>query len=324
MPFHLDWFWGPVDHEHVLSAFQADHGANWFSGPGHEVNDILHAPPLATSSSVKAAASFLQGPDHETFSANDAWQGSLGARHGTSFLFEKTGLVDLIKATPAAALVPLHAASIVVSLPGHIMFELGEGYIFGFQKGLELAFAGKALGALAAFGVGRSVGCCQDIRESLREKMQSWPTALNAAKSVENGGHASVFLVRIAPVPCVVKNYALSLLTDIPWTVFVPGTLLGLLPTTAAHVYAGTLAPSSAELMTGSGAAMKVVAAASTVGAVAFIGLLAAYCLQQQMPEDDVAEPEEDGCARSNATQGVALYTPNGRVKNVIQHSEDS
>eukprot|EP00434_Breviolum_minutum_P044066 symbB.v1.2.039318.t1/scaffold6482.1/size17745/2 len=204
------------------------------------------------------------------------------------------------------------------------MFELGEGYIFGFQKGLELAFAGKALGALAAFGVGRSVGCCQDIRESLREKMQSWPTALNAAKSVENGGHASVFLVRIAPVPCVVKNYALSLLTDIPWTVFVPGTLLGLLPTTAAHVYAGTLAPSSAELMTGSGAAMKVVAAASTVGAVAFIGLLAAYCLQQQMPEDDVAEPEEDGCARNNATQGVTLYTPNGRVKNVIQHSEDS
>ena len=27
------------------------------------------------------------------------------------------------------------------------------------------------------------------------------------------------------------------------------GTLLGLLPTTAAHVYAGTLAPSSSELM---------------------------------------------------------------------------
>ena len=60
---------------------------------------------------------------------------------------------------------------------------------------------------------------------------------------VERGGHASVFLVRtqllwkkgrcdktwilvpqrIAPIPCVVKNYALSLLTEIPWTVFVPG-----------------------------------------------------------------------------------------------------
>ena len=28
---------------------------------------------------------------------------------------------------------------------------------------------------------------------------------------------------RIAPIPCVVKNYALSLLTDIPWSTFVPG-----------------------------------------------------------------------------------------------------
>lgn len=36
---------------------------------------------------------------------------------------------------------------------------------------------------------------------------------------------------RIAPIPCVVKNYALSLLTDIPWSVFVPG---------ACGVFAGT------------------------------------------------------------------------------------
>ena len=36
-------------------------------------------------------------------------------------------------------------------------------------------------------------------------------------------GAVWICIVRIAPVPCVVKNYALSLLTDIPWTVFVPG-----------------------------------------------------------------------------------------------------
>jgi len=297
-----------VDHEQVLSTFQDHHDASWFSGPG-QLSDLLHAPPLTPSSK---AAAFLQGPDHHTeasqglaLSANDAWQGQpIGARHGSSFLFENTRLVDVIKATPAAALVPLHAASIVVSLPGHILFELGEGYLFGFQKGLELAFAGKALG-------------CQNVRESLRERMQSWPTALNAAKSVERGGHASVFLVRIAPIPCVVKNYALSLLTDIPWTIFVPGTLLGLLPTTAAHVYAGTLAPTSADLVSGSGAAMKVVAAASTVAGVTFAGLLAAYCLHQ-VPED----AEDDDCGTGSTTlqdherkeprfqNSVALFRP--------------
>eukprot|EP00435_Cladocopium_sp_Y103_P028901 s3631_g7.t1 len=323
MPLLLDWLWGGahVDHEQVLSTFQDHHDASWFSGPG-PLSDLLHAPSLAPSSK---AAAFLQGPDQHAeasqglaLSANDAWQGQpIGARHGSSFLFENTRLVDVIKATPAAALVPLHAASIVVSLPGHILFELGEGYIFGFQKGLELAFAGKALGALAAFGVGRSVGCCQNVRESLRERMQSWPTALNAAKSVERGGHASVFLVRIAPIPCVVKNYALSLLTDIPWTIFVPGTLLGLLPTTAAHVYAGTLAPTSADLVSGSGAAMKVVAAASTVAGVTFAGLLAAYCLHQ-VPED--AEDDDGGTGSTTLQEherkeprfqnSVALFRP--------------
>eukprot|EP00438_Fugacium_kawagutii_P017055 Skav216348 [mRNA] locus=scaffold2385:86134:108818:- [translate_table: standard] len=326
MPFSLDWLWGAHDHEHALSAFHDQH-ASWSSG--HDVNEVLNVPSLKAPSK---AAAFLQGPDTvhvkelsqgADLSANDAWQGQpIGARHGSSFLFENGGsgssLVEVIKATPAAALVPLHAASIVISLPGHIAFELGEGYLFGFQKGLELAFAGKALGALAAFGVGRSVGCCQNVRESLRERMQSWPAALNAAKSVERGGHASVFLVRIAPVPCVVKNYALSLLTDIPWTTFVPGTLLGLLPTTAAHVYAGTLAPTSADLVNGSGAAMKVVAAASTVGAVAFAGLLAAYCLQQ-VPEEDAEE--DDACATMSPTiqdgqkeprfpNSVALFRP--------------
>jgi len=249
---------------------------------------------------------------------------SLSARHGTSFLFDKetmSSVVSAMKATPAVALIPLHAASIVFSLPGHIAFELGEGYLFGFQKGLELAFVGKAVGALAAFGVGRSVGCCQNVRESLRQRLESWPVATKAAKSVEQGGHVSVFFVRIAPVPCVVKNYALSLLTDISWSTFVPGTLLGLLPTTAAHVYAGTLAPSSAELMSGQGAAAKVVAAASTMGGIAVLGLLAAYMLQQGLREKQEEEEVEKElpelpqvvCRPGREVETVKLFRPEAR-----------
>ena len=45
----------------------------------------------------------------------------------------------------------------------HVFFSLFFPIFLSFPKkrrqGLELAFAGKALGALAAFGVGRSVGC---------------------------------------------------------------------------------------------------------------------------------------------------------------------
>lgn len=306
MPFPFDATWL---YDHSLAHFHS------WSSSGPQDHDHDHVDmslglglPLHGSGSAKAAA-FLQGPHDQSWHAlgsqsdtqSDqgfsaaAWPREISARHGTSFLFDKetmSNVVGAMKATPPVALIPLHAASIVFSLPGHIAFELGEGYLFGFQKGLELAFVGKAVGALAAFGVGRSVGCCQELRESLRQRMESWPVATKAAKSVEQGGHASVFLVRIAPLPCVVKNYALSLLTDIPWSIFVPGTLLGLLPTTAAHVYAGTLAPTSAELMSGQGAAMKVVAAATTMGGVAFLGLLAAYCLQRRLTEKHEDEEE--------------------------------
>lgn len=45
----------------------------------------------------------------------------------------------------------------------YIFVEFNSHYVhflvFAPWQGLELAFAGKALGALAAFGVGRSVGC---------------------------------------------------------------------------------------------------------------------------------------------------------------------
>eukprot|EP00913_Durusdinium_trenchii_P007978 g7484.t1 len=322
MPFPLDWLWAPHVEHHHADVTVHDAAAAWFlGGPGE------HGLPVSLPSSVKASA-FLQGPDPpggvpaETI---DMWHSS--ARHGSSFLFENSGLVDVIKATPPAAIVPLHAASIVVSLPGHIVFELGEGYLFGFQKGLELAFAGKALGALAAFGVGRSVGCCQDVRESMRDRMQSWPTALKAAKSVERGGHVSVFLVRIAPIPCVVKNYALS---SAPFNKKQPrnislrkawqrqkegGLILTQQEATVPWQKKSRQRTQQHGQRSGSGAAMKAVAAASTIGAVTFAGLLAAYCLHQ-VPDEETAEEAEKAqqAARPEEEQveTVKLFRPDG------------
>ena len=82
--------------------------------------------------------------------------------------------------------------------------------------------------------------------------------------------------VRVAPVPCVIKNYSLAFLTDIPWSVYWPATLAGLVPTTAAHVYAGTLAPSAADLAAGHGVVLRVTAAAGGIAGVAALGMLLA------------------------------------------------
>lgn len=324
----LSWLWpdhehGHYAHDHVREASMLIHrGVRADVGP-HALNHLdasdFFSAQMPGSHKFARASAFLHGPEggistaftkssaskfliRAEESADEVNSASLHTASGsslraTAFLFEKKNVVDFIHSVPAAALVPLHAASIVCSLPGHIAFELGEGYLFGFEKGFALAFVGKTLGTIAAFAVGRSANFLGGLRESVREKLQDWPLAKKAAKGVENGGHASVFLVRIAPLPCVVKNYSLSLLTEIPWSVFLPGTIAGLLPTTAAHVYAGTLAPSVSQIMSGQGAAMKMVAVIGTVSGVSFCSLLAAYLLHSQFDsadEKDKSEADQD------------------------------
>jgi len=183
----------------------------------------------------------------------------------------------------------------VFSVPGHLAFELGEGFLFGFQRGFVLAFVGKSLGAVAAFATGRMALNVGGLKESLRSKLESWPAARDVAIAVERQGGFSVFLIRIAPVPCTVKNYALAMLTQVPFSTFIPYTLLGLVPTTAAHVYAGTLAPSAADLVTGHGSVMQFVATAGVVATMGTMSVLAGYYLKQQMaPEDDEEDKDID------------------------------
>merc|ERR1712224_761628 len=89
--------------------------------------------------------------------------------------------------------------------------------------------------------------------------------------------------------PCVVKNYTIPILTAMPFATYVPGKLLGLLPTTAAHVYAGTLAPSMTEL--GKGAAMKTLGSFGMVAAgTVAVGVAAGYVLQGQFQSSEEEE----------------------------------
>lgn len=305
------------------SAFLSPH-----EGPA-TVGSTSHglAASARTSTASAEAASFLHIPQHKaSMNFHDSRQATLmqdassmagfvgmgrarrnglAASAASSFLSVKgllppalqgKSFMEIVQLAPPSALVPLHAASIVTSLPGHIVFELGEGYLFGFKKGLALAFAGKSLGALASFGIGRSALVCCGLKDGLQKQMEAWPIAKNVAVAVEQGGVLAVFLIRIAPVPCVVKNYSLALLTETPWSTYVPATLLGLLPTTAAHVYAGTLATSAYELTAGHGAAMRVVGLTSTIAAAGLISMLAGYYLRSMtaVPEEDCDEDAED------------------------------
>eukprot|EP00928_Gymnodinium_smaydae_P014154 TRINITY_DN15143_c0_g1_i1.p1 TRINITY_DN15143_c0_g1~~TRINITY_DN15143_c0_g1_i1.p1 ORF type:complete len:429 (+),score=74.84 TRINITY_DN15143_c0_g1_i1:125-1288(+) len=271
-------------------------------------------------SATESAAWFPSAQARRTdvlLASHDASDAFLASRHASasSFLslpampFRKgTGFVDLVQAMPASVLVPLHAATIVSCLPGHIAFELGEGYLYGFQKGFMLAFAGKALGAISGFAGARAAMRTWDLKDRVEGWLKAWPAAGSAAENVEKGGAFSVILLRIAPVPGAVKTYAPALFTDIPLCTFIPATLVGLLPMTAAHVYAGTLAASAADLTTHNSAALRVVASASLFAGASFVSLLAGYYFH--MRSDTLALEEEAEASKDNLHEDDSALEP--------------
>lgn len=212
----------------------------------------------------------------------------------SSFLSIQKSLTEIVQTTPPAVLVPLHALSIVGALPGHIAFELGEGFLFGFKRGVALALTGKAIGSAAAFGIGRSAVTCGCLKDRLKDQMNKWPLCQKVAKGVEKGGAISVFVIRMAPVPCVVKNYSLALLTDIPFSTYIIASFAGLVPTTAAHVYAGTLAPSAVALASGTShiTRAQAVALACPVVAGVLLTAMAGYYLHKHIINEDEDDEE--------------------------------
>jgi len=265
-------------HHHPQAVASGDSDAAWLA---HSTGSS------GLSLTARQAASFL----------DSGLTGISGSRaSASSFLSVQERLMNAVQATPPAALVPLHALSIVGAIPGHVAFELGEGFLFGFEKGFALALAGKFVGSAAAFTIGRSALTCGCLRDRLKQQLEKWPLAKKVAKGVEKGGGGSVFVIRMAPVPCVVKNYSLAFLTEIPYSTYLLYSLAGLIPTTAAHVYAGTLAPSAVALARGGSHMSGVQAAtlASPVVAGVLLTMFAGYYLHQHVLADEDEENEKE------------------------------
>jgi len=318
MPLHfLDFF--SVDHQHghhddlvhlhahgyvhsahkpSAAAFLSSFDAPTCSRPSRLVGDSVSA---AAKSVYTIGAARLTAQHASAFLGNTVPGTAVNLNHhtATSLLSLQKRLSDVVMSTPPTALVPLHAASVVFALPGHIAFELGEGYLFGFRKGLVLALMGKSLGSAAAFIAGRSAMTCGCLKERITDQMANSPLCKKIAQGVEKGGAISVFVVRMAPVPSVVKNYSFALLTNIPFSTFVLASVAGLVPTTAAHVYAGTLAPSAVALASGQISGLRTIAIASPMVAGIFLTVFSGYYLTQYVIDDsedavDAAEESDN------------------------------
>ncbi len=128
-----------------------------------------------------------------------------------------------------------------LSLPGATVLSLACGWYFGFWQGLLIVSFGSTGGATLAFLITRYF--LQDwVQQKFAQKLES----IN--KAFEREGAFYLFTLRLIPaVPFVVINAVMGL-TKIRAITFWWISQIGMLPGTAAYVYAGSTVPSLQQL----------------------------------------------------------------------------
>jgi uncharacterized membrane protein YdjX (TVP38/TMEM64 family) len=132
--------------------------------------------------------------------------------------------------------IAVFAICVVAFIPASIL-TLGAGAIFGFVGGTIVVIVGATIGATLAFLLARTI---------MRKRIEAM-TASNAKfraldRAIASEGMKIVFLVRLAVVfPFTWVNYAFGL-TAIPLWRYVLATFLGIIPATAAFVFASSAA----------------------------------------------------------------------------------
>jgi uncharacterized membrane protein YdjX (TVP38/TMEM64 family) len=136
--------------------------------------------------------------------------------------------------------VVVYAICVVAFVPASIL-TLGAGAIFGFVGGTIVVVIGATIGATLAFLLARTV-----MRKRIAKMTESNKKFRALDRAIANEGMKIVFLVRLAVVfPFTYINYAFGL-TAIPLWRYVLATFLGIIPATAAFVFASSAATKAA------------------------------------------------------------------------------
>ncbi|HVX12284.1 MAG TPA: TVP38/TMEM64 family protein [Pirellulales bacterium] len=154
---------------------------------------------------------------------------------------------DAVRAAGAWGPVLLGAAHVLATLlfiPAWPLTLLA-GFLFGLVRGTVTIWVASAIGASAAFWLGRS-GARDWVQHRLSSRFQAIDTA------VDRQGFKIVLLIRLSPIfPSVFTNYAMSL-TAIRFRDFLVASSVGMLPGIFVYVYFGSTAHDLAEITTGS------------------------------------------------------------------------
>ncbi|PSP12165.1 MAG: hypothetical protein BRC56_00530, partial [Cyanobacteria bacterium SW_9_47_5] len=114
--------------------------------------------------------------------------------------------IDSLGAWGAVALIVIYIVAPVLFIPGSIL-TLGAGFLFGVIQGTILVSVGAAIGATAAFLVGRYLA-----RGWVSKQLEGKPKFQAIDEAVAREGWKIVGLTRLSPIfPFNLLNYGLGL-----------------------------------------------------------------------------------------------------------------
>lgn len=164
------------------------------------------------------------------------------------------------QAATVAGFMALYILQTALSLPGAAILSLAAGAIFGSLAGTFYAVVAATVGATLAFVVTRYL-----LRDLVLDKFGPKLEGLN--RELETRGFNYLLFLRLVPLfPFFLINLAAGL-TRLPLRVFVPGTLIGIIPGGFVFVNAG------ASLATIN--SLSDVASPRVLGSFALLGLFA-------------------------------------------------
>lgn len=125
----------------------------------------------------------------------------------------------------------IYAAATLSPLPKTVL-TLAAGALFGVPVGLLVVMIGANVGAAAGFGIGRMLGQ-EAVRRLIGPRFERFDARLIRR------GFVAILVARLIPiVPFTAVNY-LAGLTVVRLRDFLAGTVLGMIPATAAYVSIG-------------------------------------------------------------------------------------
>lgn len=202
----------------------------------------------------------------------------------------------------AVAYIPLT----VLAVPASVL-TLGGGYLFGLPLGFVADSFGAAIGATAAFLIGRTIG-----RSYVISKLKDYPQFQAVAIAIQRSGFKIVLLLRLVPLlPFNMLNYLLSV-TPVSIGEYMLASWLGMMPITFALVYVGTTLKDLSDVTHGWGDI------STTRWVVIVLGLLVSVVLMVCVTK--VAKSSLDKALAENAEMGGL---DSGQLPITVESSSD-